>query len=124
MIDLERAQRRLAQRRAAILARRGHARAVTEGGLSSPTGDDVGDVGDASQRDEATDLAARLSEGEWNTVHAIDDALERIRRGEYGICENCGEAIGAGRLEAIPEATTCVACASKLGQNEARPPRL
>lgn len=95
-----------------------------EGALPGSAPDDVGDVGDASQRDEATDLSARLSEGDWNALRAIDDALERIRSGEYGICQRCGEAIDPARLEAIPEAALCVSCAERGVRDKAEaPPR-
>jgi DnaK suppressor protein len=43
----------------------------------------------------------------------IDDALERVRNGGYGICEGCGQPIAAGRLEARPFTTTCISCASR-----------
>jgi RNA polymerase-binding transcription factor DksA len=41
----------------------------------------------------------------------LDRALGEWQRGEYGICERCGQPIAAGRLEARPDARTCVACA-------------
>jgi RNA polymerase-binding transcription factor DksA len=41
----------------------------------------------------------------------IGRALERLDAGDYGICENCGEAINPERLEALPYATRCIACA-------------
>ena len=43
----------------------------------------------------------------------IDDALERVRTGGYGMCEDCGQPIAAGRLEARPFTTTCISCASR-----------
>jgi DnaK suppressor protein len=43
----------------------------------------------------------------------IDDALERVRTGGYGICQDCGQPIAAARLEARPFATTCISCASR-----------
>jgi len=39
-------------------------------------------------------------------------ALDRIRDGSYGICEDCDEAIPAGRLKLDLAATRCVSCAS------------
>ena len=42
---------------------------------------------------------------------AVDDALARVAEGTYGICEVCGLRIAPERLEAIPWAATCVACA-------------
>jgi DnaK suppressor protein len=43
----------------------------------------------------------------------IDDALERVRTGSYGTCEDCGQPIAAARLEARPYATRCISCASR-----------
>jgi len=42
------------------------------------------------------------------------NALERLRSGEYGICQECGESIAPRRLEVIPEASTCVRCQDRL----------
>ena len=53
----------------------------------------------------ARDAVARLE--------SVDDALRRIDDGTYGTCTRCGEPIAAGRLEARPTATTCVACAGR-----------
>lgn len=41
----------------------------------------------------------------------LDRALERFASGGYGLCESCGEAIGAERLLARPAALTCIDCA-------------
>lgn len=35
-------------------------------------------------------------------------ALEKIEKGEYGLCEKCGQEIGEKRLQAIPEAKYCI----------------
>ena len=42
-------------------------------------------------------------------LEAIDAALVRVHDGTYGVCSVCGEAIPAGRLEARPTTTTCIA---------------
>ncbi|HMV68995.1 MAG TPA: TraR/DksA family transcriptional regulator [Myxococcota bacterium] len=44
-------------------------------------------------------------------ITLIRAALDRIDAGTWGTCVACGEPIPAGRLEALPEAATCVACA-------------
>jgi RNA polymerase-binding transcription factor DksA len=41
---------------------------------------------------------------------AIVAAERRLARGEYGLCEDCGEAIGFARLRAQPAASRCVRC--------------
>jgi DnaK suppressor protein len=41
----------------------------------------------------------------------LDRAMARVRAGTYGRCEECGEPIGEERLEALPDASTCIRCA-------------
>ena len=41
----------------------------------------------------------------------LDGAMQRVRAGGYGVCERCGQDIGAERLAARPAARTCIACA-------------
>lgn len=53
-------------------------------------------------------------------LQAIDEALERIAQGTYGMCEECGQPIPEERLEVFPSATTCVACQER---REALPDR-
>jgi RNA polymerase-binding transcription factor DksA len=43
----------------------------------------------------------------------VADALERIQNGSFGTCTMCGCHIGRPRLDAIPYAETCIACASE-----------
>lgn len=43
----------------------------------------------------------------------VTDALQRVERGTYGTCADCGAPIPAGRLDARPEAARCVTCQSK-----------
>jgi DnaK suppressor protein len=40
----------------------------------------------------------------------IIDALERMEKGTYGICENCNTEISIERLKANPSARTCIKC--------------
>jgi DnaK suppressor protein len=42
----------------------------------------------------------------------LDRALGELQRDAYGVCERCGKPIAAGRLEARPDARTCIACAA------------
>lgn len=43
-------------------------------------------------------------------ANRLAEALQRLDEGEYGTCEECGEAIAPARLNAMPEVTTCVHC--------------
>jgi DnaK suppressor protein len=47
-------------------------------------------------------------------ANKLAEALQRLRGGEYGLCEECGETIAPARLRAMPEVTTCVRCQDRL----------
>jgi DnaK suppressor protein len=55
--------------------------------------------------------AAALLESARDRLDAIGAALRRLEAGRYGVCERCGQPIGAGRLAARPAASTCIRCA-------------
>ncbi|MCB9743954.1 MAG: TraR/DksA C4-type zinc finger protein [Alphaproteobacteria bacterium] len=59
-----------------------------------------------------TDLAfnQRLGERDRRMVSKLKLALERMKEGEYGVCERCGDPIGYRRLLARPVATQCIDC--------------
>ena len=72
--------------------------------------EDVADHGsDAFERN----MTLGLMENEARTLHQIEDALEQMEGGRYGVCILCGQGIPLARLEALPFATTCVPCQEK-----------
>ena len=54
-----------------------------------------------------------LLAGSRRDLDAIERAAKRLEAGTYGRCLRCGESIPAERLEALPAAETCLACASR-----------
>ena len=68
------------------------------------------DILDQSANDLDRTLCLLLRERGRNKLKAIDDALERIQEGTFGVCEDCGEKIPVGRLEVMHFATTCRDC--------------
>ncbi|PWN06501.1 TraR/DksA family transcriptional regulator [Rhodohalobacter mucosus] len=58
-----------------------------------------GDVGSEAEEDE---MNYQLLEREKKYVNEINDALERIENGNYGICQATGKPISKGRLDAVP----------------------
>lgn len=46
-------------------------------------------------------------------LKGINNALEKIKDGKYGACEECGADIALSRLEANPAARRCMQCAGK-----------
>jgi RNA polymerase-binding protein DksA len=70
----------------------------------------MADVGtDAMEREKAFQLAS----AEGRILLEINEALRRMARGEYGVCESCGNPILRARLEAMPTARLCLACKEK-----------
>lgn len=78
----------------------------------SETGDDIDIATDSFQRE----LLFELTDGERNRLRQINEALEKIEKGTYGICERCGGKISKSRLKAIPYTKYCIKC-SKEAQN-------
>ncbi|OZM78866.1 TraR/DksA C4-type zinc finger protein [Pseudonocardia sp. MH-G8] len=62
----------------------------------------------ASQRAQLQGLRA----GARRDLAAVDRAVDRLAAGRYGRCAGCGNDIGEARLEALPAAETCIACAT------------
>lgn len=48
------------------------------------------------------------------TLRDINDTLDRIERGVYGICKYCKKEIGEKRLLARPVSSACIECKNKL----------
>ena len=70
-------------------------------------GDDDADTGTKNiTREHEMALAANARE----MLYQTERALERLDAGTYGLCENCGNAIGKARMQAFPRATLCVEC--------------
>ena len=61
---------------------------------------------------EDRDATRTVMEASRGTVVQAQHALARFAHGDYGRCEHCGKPIGTERLEAIPDASRCVACAN------------
>ncbi len=74
---------------------------------SEGAGRDPADVGSANfERDAEMSLANNARE----MLDQSKLALRHIRLNTYGSCDNCGQPIGKGRLQAFPRATLCVTC--------------
>ncbi len=70
----------------------------------------VADAGDESVADMLVDIEIALAERHVSELRDIEAALQRIRDGSYGICIDCGNAIGYKRLAAYPSAKRCISC--------------
>ena len=80
---------------------------------------DIGDEGDRADTERNHEVSILLSARDKEKLGAIEEALEKIREGTYGVCEDCGDEIGWGRLKAMPLAKLCVTCQSRLEKETA-----
>jgi RNA polymerase-binding transcription factor len=79
------------------------------------------DKGDESQYIFDREMDATLGEQFGRRLEYVDRALEKIEEGTYGVCDDTGEPIPKGRLEAVPEAIYIVE-AQRRREGERRPP--
>jgi len=76
--------------------------------------DGVKDSVDLSVLDLNKEIALRLGERSSQLVADIDQALLRMKEGNYGICARCGQPINERRLEALPTARYDAACQTAI----------
>lgn len=86
-----------------------------EGLPDAPPGSDPADIGSA---EEQRQWQLRLLEREKKLLDKIDEALDRIARGEYGWCEETGEAIGLKRLLLRPTASLSIEAKERQERKE------
>lgn len=80
--------------------------------LTGQDGRNEADFSDRVAFTEMDEVLEQLDESARTEIRSIQGALQRLEGGSYGTCAQCGTAIAPGRLEALPAAATCAACAS------------
>lgn len=80
----------------------------------------VPDVGDSGLTDNLGEFLHLLSDSKREEILKIDDAIERLNAGTYGLCQECGEAIAIERLEVAPYTRFCVTCKKRREEEENR----
>lgn len=78
------------------------------------------DPSDLATSESDQSFSIRLRERERKLLAKIEEALERIKEGTYGICDSCGEEIKEQRLRARPVTTLCIHCKTEQEEMERR----
>jgi len=68
----------------------------------------------ADQDSGAVESNMMTTERQAEILDAVNEALDRVTTGVYGLCQQCGQPIAPLRLEAIPYTPFCYPCAEKL----------
>jgi DnaK suppressor protein len=77
------------------------------------------DPTDRATMESDRNFTLRIRDRERKLIGKIQEALDRIEDGTFGICEECGEEISFERLSARPVTTLCIDC-KKRQENEER----
>jgi DnaK suppressor protein len=72
-----------------------------------------GDLADQASGNNEVHIALKLKATDAKISQAIEEALDRIEKGTFGVCRDCGEPIAAARLNAIPWTRVCITCKEK-----------
>lgn len=89
--------------------------------MSTPTAqlvariEEPNDNGELADRSHTEWLFLNRNAATTRELHEIEQALERIEEGTYGICMECERPITPKRLDAVPWARYCVACQEQHG---------
>lgn len=112
--DVKKFKEILLKRRSEILA---NADAIKEEGMGFDP-NDLPDEVDLASTEAGQSLNLRLRDRERVLLKKINEALAKIDDDTYGICESCGEDIGAERLLARPVTDLCVRCKEEQEKKE------
>ncbi len=80
--------------------------------------DDLPDPTDRASLETDRSHALRLRDRDRKLISKIQEALERIASGTFGVCESCGRRISQARLRARPVTTFCIECKREAEQLE------
>jgi DnaK suppressor protein len=74
------------------------------------TNGEIQDIADQASSAYTKEFLLSIGDAERRMLKQVDDALHKIGKETYGLCEACGEMISERRLEALPFARLCIAC--------------
>jgi DnaK suppressor protein len=76
------------------------------------------DLGDQASAEIDRSFMLRLRGREQRLLKKIEEAIDKIESGSFGVCEVCGEDIDVKRLEARPVTTMCISCKTEQEEEE------
>jgi DnaK suppressor protein len=100
-----------------LLARR--EQVVSGLGVKFDTMAKMGRVAEEDQAQPSHDefVSLRLNSLDYGQLRMVEEALDRLQSGDYGVCLACEQPIPAKRLQALPWARYCVPCQEEIGMN-------
>ncbi len=116
---LSRREQMIQQIKQNLLSQRESLLKEAEHTLNSLPGDiNFPDMGDQATAETDRNFMLRLRDRERMLIKKIEETIERIDSEGYGVCEECGAAIGIKRLEARPVTAYCIDCKTRQEEEE------
>ncbi len=113
-VNMERLRRALHNKKAELLKKASSSlKEMISEGQANATGERKGEE-DLTAFYQSEVMMCSQFEARREIIKKIDMALSMLSEGRYGICEECGEGIGEGRLSAMPFALCCRGCQEEL----------
>jgi len=107
---LESEQKRLTEQLAQLKA---SVRPAEERREGSPFGKREEEATETLELETRLALEKRIRE----QLASLEHALDKFEKGTYGVCESCGQPIDPARLEALPQAKSCMNCKAQQAKN-------
>jgi DnaK suppressor protein len=85
--------------------------------------DTIAKMGRVAEEDQAQlshdeFVSLRLNSLDYGQLRLVEEALDRVQSGDYGVCLACEQPIPPKRLQALPWARYCVPCQEEIGMNQ------
>lgn len=90
----------------------------TRNGMNDDNKATFPDPTDRASMESSRSFTLRIRDRERKLITKIQEAIDRIDEGTFGLCEICGEEISVGRLKARPVTTLCLECKESQEQQE------
>ena len=107
--DREKYKKKLLEKKATIIAKLSEVyneSKEVESGIAQ-------DIVDRAESSYTKEFLLSLSDTERAQLFMIDEALRRIEKNEFGVCQMCGKNISKKRLDAVPWSPYCIECQEK-----------
>jgi len=95
-----------------------HGAGKTVSDMTEADGENFPDPTDRATQESDNSVLLRVKDRERKLISKVRDAMERIEKGTYGVCELCGNNISNKRLEARPVTTCCIECKTEAEEQE------
>ena len=87
-------------------------------GMRQDTNGDLPDPTDRASLESDRNFLLRIKDRERKLIMKVEEAMDRIDNGTFGVCESCGRPISEKRLMARPVTTLCIDCKTEREDQE------